>query len=68
MNRQSRFVKNQVKDRVKQRNKTVIDAACCYYCKNRGILYGHFSDAVDCVIWGKTVAHVKVCHKFERRE
>ena len=49
------------------------EADCCYFCKHRGILYGHFSDAVECVKLRNEhdspihVRHVQVCDKFEKK-
>lgn len=63
-------VKNQVKQRTKQKSDFAIMAAeCCYYCKHRYILYGHHSDAVECMKHDHiTVRHVETCAEFERRE
>ena len=65
----ARHVKTNIKNTKKQKIEDLIMAGeCCYFCKHRGILYGHFSDAVDCSIQNRTVPHVYVCDKFERRE
>ena len=67
-------VRNNVKNQVRQKTTPIRGADCCFHCKKRGILYGHFSDAVECnqhhnehgsII---TVHHVDICDKFERRE
>lgn len=50
------------------------NADCCYFCKHRGILYGHASDAVECSQhtneYGSVihVQHVLVCDLFEKRD
>ena len=67
-NATNRHVKTNVKNQVKQKTGPVRNAECCYFCVHRWILYGHFSDAVDCYVYDRTVRHVEVCDKFERRE
>ena len=72
----ARHVKTNIKDRVKQKTGYgkiatgygLHNADCCYYCKHRGVLYGHYSDAIECSKVDATVPHVSVCDLFERRE
>ena len=71
MNRQRRFLANQVKDRVKQDVRPKLRAAeCCHYCKHAQD--GYFSDTVSCPKFWRyddpQPHKTEVCDKFERRE
>ena len=59
----NRFVKNQVKDRVRQ---DTCEAACCYTCAYAQT--GYFSDTMHCVERDEEVGKTDICDEYMRRE